>query len=260
MTKALVSSVAALAAAGSVCSTASAGRSCTAVDLSGSFTAIPGTHAMGSVEYALTLTNAARTACTVSGSLSLQLLDSRGTSLPTHATLPHAGAFTLEPGASAASTAVLAVDVPGAGDVHRPGRPCEPPARSVVVGVRLTVPLSPPASVCRGGSISYRPFVVLERQSIAPALLAAIRAVLVRYPVYEYTLRVRVDPVDASWAEWRFGAAGPQDQVQGGTAFAHLAGGRWRTVWGPGPACMPGGGPPAGVPAAVLRALGVATC
>lgn len=255
MTRIVLACALALGAVGIAAPEAAATGACASADLSGTFTEVPGTHAIGSVRYALTLTNTGTRACVLSGRPSLQLLGKDGARVPTHAApAGSAASFTLQPLASATSTAVLAVDVPGAGDVSRPGSPCEPLARRVVVGTALAVPLSPPASVCRRGAITYGAFVVLVQQAIPPALLTLIRTVI-RLPIYEYTLRLHVDPADATWAEWSFGPAGPQDQIQGGLAFAHRTGGRWRDVAGPGSA-----GVCKGVPAAVLHALHLSGC
>lgn len=259
MTKALVSCVLGLAAAGLAAPTAPAARGCTSPDLSGSFTAIPGTNAAGSVEYALTFTNASRAVCTLTRRPTLQLLASTGAVLPTHASPAQASeAVTLPPLATAAAIAVLAVDVPGPGDVQQPGRPCEPRASRIRVGAAggttLSIPLAPPASVCRRGAITVRPFTALERQAIPAGLFALIHSE-VRFPVYEYTVRIRFDPDDASWVEWSFGPSGRQFPIQGAFAFAHRTAGRWRDVSGPGSA-----GVCAAVPTVVVHAFGMSGC
>ncbi|MDE3191466.1 MAG: DUF4232 domain-containing protein [Acidobacteriota bacterium] len=260
MTETLLrTSALAIAVAGVIPATATATVGCTGGRLAGSFTAIPGTHAPAEVAYALTVTNTSQRACTLSGRLALRLLGANGAPLPTRAS-PTAGAtaVTLPPLASASAVALLSVDVPGPGDVRKPGHPCEPLAVRVIVeaasGSTLTVPLAPPASVCSRGAIAYHPLLALERQAIPRALLELIHSVIT-LPVYEYTLSMRVDRSDPAWVEWSFGPAGPTFQVQGGIAFAHLTGGRWRDVAGPGSA-----GVCSGVPAAVLRGLGMSGC
>jgi hypothetical protein len=114
------------------------------------------------------------------------------------------------------------------------------------------VPVQPPTPVCERGAISLKPLVALT--PVMPSgLLAVIKKVL-GYPPREYTLTVRYDPDDRSWVEWSFGPAGPSDEIQGGVAFAHFAGGKWRNIWGPG---NPGFCPGAGVPRAVIRAFAI---
>ena len=260
MTRGLASCALALVAAGIATSTAPAAvRGCTSADLSGSFTVVAGTSATGSVEYELALTNTSRAVCTLTGRPALQLLAGTGAALPTHASpASRSRSVTLQPLATATAVALLAVDVPGAGDVQQPGRPCQPRALRIRVGAAgrtaLSIPLAPPVSVCRRGAITYRPFTALERQAIPPALVALIHAE-VHFPVYEYTVRVRLDPDDASWAEWSFAPAGRQFSFQGAFAFVHRRGGRWRNVSGPGTAGVCGR-----VPAVVVHAFGMSGC
>jgi hypothetical protein len=116
------------------------------------------------------------------------------------------------------------------------------------------VPVQPPTSVCQRGSILLEPLAVLEPAAKIPSGLLALVRGLIRYPPSEYTLTVRYDPHDRSWAEWSFAPAGPADQFQGGTGFAHFVGGRWHSV---AVASNPGFCPPA-VPKWVIRAFGIA--
>jgi hypothetical protein len=215
---------------------------------------------MGHAEYSLWLTNSSSQTCTVAGRPSLQLLDRGGKPLPTDATpwqpARTASAVTLSPGGSAEATTLVAVDIPGPGDSHRPGGPCQPTAVQLRVGAAgetsTLVPVQPPTPVCERGAISLKPLVALT--PVMPSgLLAVIKKVL-GYPPREYTLTVRYDPDDRSWVEWSFGPAGPSDEIQGGVAFAHFAGGKWRNIWGPG---NPGFCPGAGVPRAVIRAFAI---
>lgn len=244
------------AAAGS--SNARAAGPCAAAGLRGDFAGIPGTHAPAQVEYALTLTNASRSTCMLPARPALTLLGAGGKPLPTHATPAQARrSVMLQPLASATATTLLAVDVPGPGDTRTPGRPCQPTALDLAFaagGSTLTIPLTPPTSVCREGAITYHPFVALEQQAI-PAGLLALMHTIVRFPIYAYTLHMRVDPRDTSWVEWSFGPAGPEEQIQGGIAFAHRVGGRWRDASGPGSADVC-----AGVPPKVLYDLGMSGC
>ncbi len=240
---------------------ADAAGGCRGSALSGGFTHVPGSDAMGHAQYSLWLTNNSSQTCTVAGRPSLQLLDQAGKPLPTHATpwqpSRAASVVTLSPGGSAEATALVAIDIPGAGDSHRPGGPCQPTAVQLRVGASggtsTLVPVQPPTAVCDRGAISLKPLAALT--ALMPSgLLAMLKTLLGGYPPREYTLKVRYDPHDRSWVEWTWGPAGPADRIQGGVGFAHLASDNWRNVWGPG---NPGFCPGPGVPRAVIRAFAI---
>lgn len=139
---------------------------CSGGDLGGSFIEVPGSAAAGSITYALTLTNTSSAACYVSGIPQLQLLDAQGGGVPTTVSAAQPGQATaakiaLQPGASAKADARFSPDVPGPGDPPTqpsPGNPqaCEPTAYQLQVtvgGGSVTVPVSPPTSVCSHGSL-----------------------------------------------------------------------------------------------------------
>ena len=157
--------VAALAVAGGGLAARDATPACRGGDLRGSFSAVYGSEGAGNISYALVVRNVSTHACFVTGIPALQLLDAKGTKIPTHATPAHPGELTavlvtLAPGASATLTARFSPDVPGPGEQH-PGR-CEavstklratPSGRGSVV-----VPIRPPTSVCEHGSMSLSVF------------------------------------------------------------------------------------------------------
>ncbi|MGD0715452.1 MAG: DUF4232 domain-containing protein [Gaiellaceae bacterium] len=241
---------------------ADAAGGCRGSALSGGFTHVPGSDAMGHAQYSLWLTNNSSQTCTVAGRPRLQLLDRDGKPLPTNATPSRAAsAVTLSPGGSAEATALVAIDIPGAGDSHRPGGPCQPTAVQLRVGAAretsTIVPVQPPTAVCQSGTISLKPLAALT--ALMPSGLLATLKTLLRYPPREYTLTVRYDPHDRSWVEWTWGPAGPADPIQGGVGFAHLAGGNWRNIWGPGNPAFCQLGVPTTVPTTVRRAFGI-TC
>jgi|GEM_PF-1485778 len=233
---------------------------CRGSALSGSFTHVPGSDAMGHAEYSLWLTNGSSQTCTVAGRPSLQLLGRGGKPLPTDASPWHpwrtASAVTLGPGGSAEATALVATDIPGRGDSHRPGGPCQPTSVQLRVSAAgdtsTLVPVQPPTPVCQSGAVSLMPLVGLT--PVMPSGLLAMIKKRVGFPPREYTLTVRYDPHDRSWVDWSFGPVGPADPIQGGSGFAHLTGGRWRNIWGPG---NPGFCPGPGVPRAVIRAFAI---
>lgn len=137
-----------------------AAAACSGADLSGSFAGVPGSSGAGQTSYKLTLTNSSSSACFVSGIPDLQLLDAQGGALPTTVSAEQPGEATaakivLQPGASAAAEARFSPDVPGTGDSQQPG-PCEPVAHQLEVtigGASVTVPVTPPTSVCERGSL-----------------------------------------------------------------------------------------------------------
>ncbi len=229
----------------------------------GVFAQVPGSWGMGHVEFKLRLTNRSTATCRVPARPSLQLIGHDGEPLPTHvAPWPPSGAVpsvALRPETSAVAPALVAVDIPGPGDSHRRGGPCQPAAVELRVGTAgktfTVLPVQPATSVCQRGSILLKSLVVQEPEPKIPSALLALVRGQIRYPPSEYTLTVRYDPHDRSWAEWSFAPAGPADDFQRGTGFAHFVGGRWRNV---AAAANPGFCPPA-VPKSVIRALGI-TC
>jgi hypothetical protein len=146
---------------------------CRGTLLRGSFTEVPGSRAMGEVEYTLRLRNTSSQACTVAGRPSLLLLDSSGRPLPTDVKpwepSRAASAVTLWPGGNTTATALLRVDIPdGGGDVEQPGQPCQPTTVrvrvSAVGGTSTLLPVQPATAVCGGGTILLRPLVASEQQ------------------------------------------------------------------------------------------------
>ena len=144
----------------STATSTTAAAACSGADLSGSFADVPGSSGAGQTSYKLTLTNSSATACFVSGIPDLQLLDAQDGALPTTVSAEQPGQGTaakivLQPGASAVAEARFSPDVPGPGDSQQPG-PCEPVAhqlRVTIGGGSVTVPVSPPTSVCEHGSL-----------------------------------------------------------------------------------------------------------
>jgi len=145
---------------------------CRGTALRGSFTEVLGSRATGHVEYTLRLRNASSQSCTVAGRPSLLLLGSGGKPLPSNVKpwepSRAASAVTLWPGGSAATTALLRVDIPGPGDIEAPGQPCQPAAVQLRVGAAggtsTLIPLQPATPVCEGGAILLRPLVASEQQ------------------------------------------------------------------------------------------------
>jgi len=270
MTRSTLSSLAGCAAALWLLPTApAAGRAdtaapCRASALRGSFTHVPGSDGMGHAEYLLWLTNSSSQTCTEAGRPGLQILGQGGRPLPTHATAwqpgQSASAVALGPGGSAEAAALVAVDIPGPGDSHVPGRPCQPIAMQLRVGAAGTatlVPVQPPRAVCERGSILLKPLARLT--PVMPSGLLAMLKKLLDYPPREYTLKLRYDTHDRSWVEWSWAPAGPADAIQGGTGFAHLVDSTWRNIWGPGNPAFCQLGVPTTIPTSVRRAFGI-TC
>jgi hypothetical protein len=216
---------------------------------------------MGHFEFTLRLTNRSARTCTVAARPSLQLIGRGGQPLPTQVALwPPGGPappLALRPGTAAQSAALVAVDIPGPGDSHRRGGPCQPAAVKLRIGTAgktsTLVPVQPPTSVCQRGSILLKPFAVIKPAPKIPSGLLSLIRGLIRYPPGEYSLTVRYDPHDRSWAEWSFAPARPADQFQGGTGFAHFVRGHWHSV---AVASNPGFCPPA-VPKPVIQAFGI---
>ncbi len=107
----LVTSVLALlAVGGGAPAKSSAAAPCNASQLSGTFKHLPGSEGAGSVSYRLTLLNAARSTCFVTGIPGLVLLDKQGKALPTHVRAASPGTATaakveLAPGSAATADA-----------------------------------------------------------------------------------------------------------------------------------------------------------
>jgi len=144
---------------------AAASQPCTGSMLHGTFRVVEGSAGAGQISYALTLTNASRQACFVSGLPVVQLLSASGAALPTNVSAAHPGEQTaakvsLAPGGSATAEARFSPDVPGVGDQQ--GGQCQPAAALMRVtatgGGTLVVPLQPPTSVCEKGSLRFDVF------------------------------------------------------------------------------------------------------
>lgn len=150
----------ALFATTTVLATASTPPGCGAHALRARMAVIAGSAGAGSISYALTLRNASRAACVLSGRPGLRLRGLRGQSLPTRVNVSGAATAVLvrlAPGASARTTLRFSPDVPGPGEQH-PGA-CEPVAYSVSVSLpspghgSLVAQITPPTSVCEHGAM-----------------------------------------------------------------------------------------------------------
>jgi len=158
----VTSALALLAVGGAALAKSSAAAPCDASQLSGTFKHLPGSEGAGSVSYRLTLLNAARSACFVTGIPGLVLLDKQGKALPTHVHAASPGTATaakveLAPGSAATADARFSPDVPGPGEQH--SGPCEKTAYSLTVSPTpgrgsLRAPISPPTAVCEKGGMS----------------------------------------------------------------------------------------------------------
>jgi LSD1 subclass zinc finger protein len=190
--------------------------------MSGSFTQLPGSTAMGHAEYSLWLTNSSSQTCTVAGRPSLQLLDRGGKPLPTDATpwqpARTASAVTLSPGGSAEATTLVAVDIPGPGDSHRPGGPCQPTAAKLRVGAAgktsTLVPIQPPTPVCERGAILLKPLAALT--PVMPSGLLATLKTLLRYPHGSTRSRCATTPTIAAGSSGRGGPPAQPTQSKAG--------------------------------------------
>ncbi len=168
----------------------------------GVFAQVPGSWGMGHVEFKLRLTNRSTATCRVPARPSLQLIGHDGEPLPTHvAPWPPSGAVpsvALRPETSAVAPALVAVDIPGPGDSHRRGGPCQPAAVELRVGTAgktfTVLPVQPATSVCQRGSILLKSLVVQEPEPKIPSALLALVRGQIRYPPCEYTLTVRYYP------------------------------------------------------------------
>ena len=100
--------------------------------LRGVFAQVAGSEGMGHVEFTLRLTNISNGTCTVAARPSLQLIGRAGERLPTHVSPWQPGTaaspVALRPRTTAFAAALVAVDIPGPGDSHRKGGPCQPSA------------------------------------------------------------------------------------------------------------------------------------
>jgi hypothetical protein len=153
---------------------------------------------MGHVEFTLRLTNGSSGTCTVAARPSLQLIGRGGEPLPTHVSPwpPEAAAspVALRPGTTALAAALVAVDIPGPGDSHRQGGPCQPSTMELRVGMAgktstlvsvqppTLVSVQPPTSVCQRGSILLKSLVVQELAPKIPSGLLALIRGLIPYP------------------------------------------------------------------------------
>jgi Domain of unknown function (DUF4232) len=135
---------------------------CAGNDLTGTFAVVPGSAGAGHISYELTLTNASKATCYVSGIPPMQLLDASGNPLPTHAAAANPGQalaarIVLAPGDSAYAQARFSPDVPGVGEQQTGA--CEPKASKMRVSPNgpssLDVPVTPPTLVCEQGALSF---------------------------------------------------------------------------------------------------------
>ncbi|MGH2971934.1 MAG: DUF4232 domain-containing protein [Gaiellaceae bacterium] len=140
---------------------------CAAASLQGSFAGIPGSAGAGQTSYRLTLTNTGATSCWVQGLPQVQLLGTTGAANPTSVSAaPPTPAsppkVSLAHGKSATADARFSPDVPGTGDVNKPGAPCEETSTVLRVtapgGGTLDAPIQPPTPVCERGSLRFTDF------------------------------------------------------------------------------------------------------
>jgi hypothetical protein len=133
-------------------------RPCRASRLSATMTHIFGSEGAGSTGYLLKLVNHGARACAFGDHVGLQLIDARGSKLPTHPDFfgPR-GPVTIAASHSVSARLRFSPDIPGVGE---PGRgPCEPQAHTVLVALRapasggLAAAVKPPTSVCEHGQI-----------------------------------------------------------------------------------------------------------
>jgi hypothetical protein len=138
-----------------VTKTVAASSACAGSSLSASFAEQAGSAGAGQITYVLKLTNTSSSACELTIT-SLQLLDAKGSGLPTNATPP--AASTLRPGVSVSYEARFSPDIAGTGD-NQTG-PCQPTAStlrvSVAGGGTADAPIQPPTSVCEKGTMTLR--------------------------------------------------------------------------------------------------------
>ena len=131
--------------------------------LGGAFALVPGSAGAGQIEYALTLKNTSRTACSLHGIPKATLLGASGAALPTHVTAAAPGGsrrVVLVSGASAVADARFSPDVPGQGDSQT--GTCQPQAHTLQVtpdaGGVTDAPITPPTSVCEQGTLHFEAF------------------------------------------------------------------------------------------------------
>jgi hypothetical protein len=153
-------------AAAALASTANAKPSvafCKGSQLRGTFAVIPGSAGAGNIVYRLTLENASKTQCAVTGLPQGRLLGKKGNPLPTHIRAAHPGALTavlvrLAPGRKAYANARFSPDVPGPGEPVA-GRNCEPMSWYLRVAARgggtTKAKISPPTPVCEHGQLQF---------------------------------------------------------------------------------------------------------
>ena len=140
---------------------------CAGNELRGTFAVVSGSAGAGQISYRLRVTNASASACVVSGMpAAVQLLDTQGRPLPTHATAAQPGRQTaarvvVQPGESASADARFSPDVPGIGEAQS-GRPCEPTAATLRFtasgGGSVDAPIRPPTPVCEHGALRFSLF------------------------------------------------------------------------------------------------------
>lgn len=138
---------------------------CTSTDLStGSWKEVVGSAGAGQVSADLALQNTSTHACTVKGFPRVALSTASGKALPTAVTdVDPAGAaqLTVAPGTWIRSELRYSPHIPGPGEPQ--SGPCEPAAASARVQLpgdtgSVPVPITPPTSVCGGGSMQAKAF------------------------------------------------------------------------------------------------------
>jgi hypothetical protein len=144
---------------------------CTGNELRGIFAVVSGSAGAGQISYRLRVTNSFASACVVSGMpAAVQLLNTQGRPLPTHATAAQPGRQTgarivLRPGESASADARFSPDVPGVGEAQS-GRPCEPTAATLRFtlsgGGSVDAPVRPPTPVCEHGALRFSVFTAVR--------------------------------------------------------------------------------------------------
>ena len=138
---------------------------CTSTDLStGSWKEIVGSAGAGQVSADLALQNTSKQACTVKGFPSVTLYAASGKTLPAKVTDVDSGGatqLTVAPGGWIRSELRYSPDIPGPGEPQ--SGPCEPAAATARVQLpgdsgSIPVPITPPTSVCSGGSLQAKAF------------------------------------------------------------------------------------------------------
>lgn len=130
---------------------------CGPAALRASFTLVPGSQGAGQIGYTLTITNAGRTSCTISGFPGMRLIGAGGVRLATRAHPEQSGGavVALATGQWAQSNATFSPDIAAA---NEPGNHCEPLAYRLLLtlagGGSVLAPMDP-TMVCQHGSMAF---------------------------------------------------------------------------------------------------------